>query len=598
MYQLPLAGGPDAKLIAMLKLRLRTKFLISLLILSATVTGATLWLVGRTLRLQVQTQLADDLQNSVAVFQDFQRQREVSLSGSAELVANLPNLKALMTTHDAATIQDASGDLWRLVPSDLFVLADPVGRIMATHTTLPGMTRSVAEDLMKNSLQADQPSYWWYGGGHLYQVFLRPIYFGRPQDGSVLGFLGVGHEISEALAAEVSRVASSQVAFFYGNTPITGTSGTAQSTELARIAASTPGVETPRPSPVKIGDETFLATTVLLAPSVPPFVRLTVLKSYDKGVFFLDRLDRSLIALGLIAIIAGSFGVFLVSYTFTKPLANLVAGVRALAAGDFRYPLGKGEGDEIAELTNSFDRMRTQLQRTQQQLLASEQLATIGRTARSISHDLRHPLTAVLANAEFLRDHNLNAADREELYAEIRTAVDQMTDLVESLLEFSHARESLRRVFGPVEESVERARRTVQAHPAFQRVDISVHREGRCETWFDHLKVERALTNLLLNACEFAPRDSGKIQIDLSEENNRVEIRIADNGPGIPEPIRDKLFRPFVSYGKQNGIGLGLAIGQKIFQDHGGDACLESTEPGRTVFKVSLPIMVSEDGIG
>jgi signal transduction histidine kinase len=581
----------------MLKLRLRTKFLLSLLVLSATVTGATLWLVGRTLRVQVQTQLADDLQNSLTVFQDFQQQREVGLASSAELVANLPNLKALMTTHDAATIQDASADMWRLVPSDVFVLTDPIGKVLAIHTSLPGMTRTVAEDLMKTSLQADQPSYWWYGGGHLYQVFLRPIYFGRPQDGSVLGYLGVGHEISEGLAAEVSRVASSQVAFFYGDKPIAGTSGTAQSADLARIATSTQNGESFRSAQLRIGDETFLAATVLLAPSVPPFVRLTVLKSYDKGALFLDRLDRSLIALGLIAIMAGSFGVFLVSYTFTRPLANLVAGVRALAGGDFAYPLAQREGDEIAELTASFDRMRKQMQTTQQQLLSAEQLATIGRTARSISHDLRHPLTAVLANAEFLRDHNLNAPQREELYGEIRTAVDQMTDLVESLLEFSHARESLRRVLGPVEQSVERARRTVQAHPKFQKVDITVRREGRCETWFDHKKVERALINLLLNACEFAPRDSGKIEIDLSEQNNRVQIRIADNGPGIPEPIRGKLFRPFVSYGKQNGIGLGLAIGQKIFQDHGGDACLESTEPGRTVFKLSLPILISEDGV-
>ena len=70
---------------------------------------------------------------------------------------------------------------------------------------------------------------------------------------------------------------------------ITGTSGTAQSAELARIAANTSSTETPRPSPVKIGDETFLATTVLLAPSVPPFVRLTVLKSYDKGAIFLTE---------------------------------------------------------------------------------------------------------------------------------------------------------------------------------------------------------------------------------------------------------------------------------------------------------------------
>ena len=581
----------------MLKLRLRTKFLLSLLILSIVVTAATLWLVGRTLRLQVQKQLANDLINSVNVFRDFQKQREIGLASSAELVANLPNLKALMTTHDAATIQDASADVWRLVPSDVFVLADPLGRVMAIHTSLPGMTRSVAEELMKGSLQADQPSYWWYGGGHLYQVFLRPIYFGRPQDGSVLGVLGVGHEISETLAGEISRVASSQVAFFYGDAPIAGTAGAAQSSELTRITTNTPDGESSEPKQVRIGDETFLTTTVRLAPSVPPFVRLTVLKSYDQGAIFLDRLDRSLIALGLLGIVAGSLGVFLISYTFTQPLANLVAGVRALARGDFAYPLARSGGDEIAELTTSFDRMRIEMKRTQQQLLAAEQLATIGRTARSISHDLRHPLTAVLANAEFLRYQDLDPDQREELYGEIRTAVSQMTDLVDSLLEFSHARDSLRRVFGPVEQSVERARLSVQAHPAFHRVNISVCREGRCETWFDHKKVERALVNLLLNACEFAPRDSGKIQIDLHEEKDRVEIRIADNGPGIPEPIRDKLFRPFVSYGKQNGIGLGLAIGQKIFQDHGGDACLESSEPGRTVFKLSLPILVSEDGV-
>jgi signal transduction histidine kinase len=172
-----------------------------------------------------------------------------------------------------------------------------------------------------------------------------------------------------------------------------------------------------------------------------------------------------------------------------------------------------------------------------------------------------------------------------------------MTDLVDSLLEFSQARESLRRIFGPLEETVERARRTVQTHPRFHRVDISIRSNGPCETWFDQKKIERALVNLLLNACEVAPRDSGKVEISLQQEKDRVEIRIADNGPGIPAPIRDRLFQPFVSYGKQNGIGLGLAIGQKIFQDHGGNAALESTKPGRTVFKLTLPILISEDGV-
>jgi signal transduction histidine kinase len=233
--------------------------------------------------------------------------------------------------------------------------------------------------------------------------------------------------------------------------------------------------------------------------------------------------------------------------------------------------------------------MRTTLQTTQQQLLASERLATIGRTASSISHDLRHPLTVVVANAEFLCDRRLRPNEREELYGEIRTAVDQMTDLIESLLEFSNARESLRRVFGKVEDTVAGAVHAVHAHPQFHRSNISISREGSCETWFDEKKVERALVNLLRNACEVAPPDTGQVDVKLSETKDYIEIRVVDNGPGVPPPIRQELFQPFVSFGKQNGIGLGLAIVQKIFEDHGGDACLESSEPGRTVFKLTLP---------
>src|SRR5438093_1205876 len=191
----------------MIKLRLRTKFLISLFVVSTSITFATLWMVGRTVRVQVQRQITDDLHNSLVVFRDFQRQREISLASSAEILANLPSLKALMTTRDAATIQDASADIWRLAPSDVFVLADPTGRVMAIHTTIPGITRTIAQELLKDSLATDQSSYWWHGAGHLYQVFLRPIYFGSPKDGSVFGMLGVGHEISGELATEVSHVA-------------------------------------------------------------------------------------------------------------------------------------------------------------------------------------------------------------------------------------------------------------------------------------------------------------------------------------------------------------------------------------------------------
>ncbi|PYU48896.1 MAG: two-component sensor histidine kinase, partial [Acidobacteria bacterium] len=457
----------------MTKFRLRTKFLLSLLAVSSSLTFATLWLVHRSVRVQLKKEIAEDLQNSVIVFRDFQRQREITLTRSAELLANLPSLKALMTSRDAATIQDASGEIGRLAPSDVFVLANPVGKVLAIQTTVPGITRSAAEELLKTSLKADQPSFWWYGAGHLYQVFLQPVYFGPAKNDNLLGVLCIGHEISEGLAMELSRIASSQVAFFYGSTLIVSTLQPEQQSGLARLSPNPSDLSGPIPKGFRLGEEEFLATTVELAPSIPPFVRLSVLKSYDKSAAFLDSLNRVLLGLGLLAVVAGSGMVFLISDTFTKPLANLVSGVRALETGDFAYPLAIRSGDEVAEVAAAFERMRIHLQRSQQELLAAERLATIGRVAGSISHDLRHPLTAVVANSEFLCERDLDTQQREELYREIRAAVDQMTDLVDSLLEFSQVRESLRRVFGPIEATLERAVHTVRARPEFRGLNIS-----------------------------------------------------------------------------------------------------------------------------
>ena len=98
----------------MLKLRMRTKFLLSMLLISAGLTCTSLLLVRHNVQKQVKRELFADLRNSVVTFQNFQREREVTLSHSAELLADLPNLRALMTTQHEATIQDASSDLWRL----------------------------------------------------------------------------------------------------------------------------------------------------------------------------------------------------------------------------------------------------------------------------------------------------------------------------------------------------------------------------------------------------------------------------------------------------------------------------------------------------
>ena len=578
----------------MMKLRMRTKFLLSMLLISAGLTWTSLLLVRRTVQAQVKKSIFADLNNSASTYQNFHRARELTLTHSAELLADLPNLRALMTTQHEATIQDTSTDLWRLAGSDLFVLADRTGKVVALHTASPGFTRQMAQQSLNPSSQ-ESSSQWWYGAQHLYQVFLKPIYSGPAVENKLLGFLVIGYEIDDTVASQVSRIAASQVAFFYGDTIVKSTLDPTHEAELARhsIVHSPPGI--PEPEQVQLGDERFLATSLELAADKTPSVRLVVLKSYDQATAFLDSLNRLLLALGLTAVLGGSALVFFISHTFTRPLGNLVAGVRALGRGDFNYPLDARGGDEVAEVTGAFNRMRDSLLKTQQELIDAERLATIGRMASSVSHDLRHSLAAIVANAEFLCESRLSTDQREELYQEIRIAVNQMTDLIDSLLEFSRTRESLRRTYGSVRESVDRVVQTVRTHPRFHTVRIAVCQEGNCIGWFDTRKLERALYNLLLNACEAiaGAGENGRINIDLREVPGGLQIRLSDNGRGIPESIRGKLFEPFISYGKENGTGLGLTVVQKIVQDHGGDVIVEKTSEEGTVFRITLPIVSS-----
>jgi signal transduction histidine kinase len=474
--------------------------------------------------------------------------------------------------------------LWQLAGSDLFALANRNGRIVALHTYYPEFTWQMAQKSLDASL--DRQERWWFGAQHLYEIFLKPIYFGPASANRLLGFLVIGREMDQHVATQIGRVASSKVAFYYGDDIVTSTLTLANQSQL--MNAHLPNTDS-RPVTVRLGSERFLATTLDLPPRGNPSVRLTVLKSYDAATAFLERINRLLLALGVLALLVGGALVFLISHTFTQPLSKLLAGVAALEHGDFNYALDARGRDEVAELSRAFDRMRESLSKTQQNLLESERLATIGRMASSISHDLRHSLAAIVANAEFLCETQLSAGQREELYQEVRSAVVRMTELIDSLLEFSRTRASLRPIYGDLRDTVATGIETVKSNPQFRDIPIVVKQSGNVEGWFDHRKLERAFSNLVLNACESVDRHTGRVNVLLRELPGGVEITVSDNGHGIPEPVRENLFDPFVSQGKENGTGLGLTVVQKIVQDHGGEVIVERTSSEGTVFRVVLP---------
>jgi signal transduction histidine kinase len=574
----------------MAKIRLRTKFLLSLIVTTTVLTGTVLFIVQNYLRNHARREIYEALHNSVVTFQQFELQRQRGLAQSAVLLADLPNLRALMTTQHAPTIQDASADLWQLTGSDLFLLADRTGKVMALHTSATNYSRDAAQDSLARTLQKGQNRDWWYGGGHLYAVFLQPIYFGAPRDNIVLGVLAVGFEVDKHVADAVARVASCQVAFRYGKDMVVSTLLPNQQQELIARERLKTTRESLHPEGIELGGEVFLGTSLELAPTESRPVTLTVLKSYDAATLFLQELNRLLLGVGLVAVLAGSWLIFLISHTFTRPLANLVSGVRALEKGDFTFPLHVRSRDELAELTTAFDKMRKSLHKSQQDLLHAERLATIGRMASTISHDLRHPLTAILAYAEFQSEGDLDADQRKALYDEILSSVNRMAELISSLLEFSRGQEALRLTHGDVVEALERTLSSVRIRPDFKGIQITVEHEGATGGWFDFKKLDRAFHNLLQNACEAAPAESGKVQIIALGLDDHVEISVADNGPGISDSIRNDVFQPFVTYGKEEGTGLGLAIVQKIVRDHGGEVKVEVTGKSGTTFKVVLPL--------
>jgi len=577
--------------------RLRTKFLLSLLLVSASLTCSTLLVVRHRVELQVREQIRDALQNSVVTFQHIQRLRENTLEESAQVVASQPSLAALMSSHDKRTIENESKLWFNKVAADVFLLADSGGRLMAVESLATGLTEAEAQGLLEQSLGNGNTRDWWLGDGHLLQVSMWPIYFGDPANGSQQGLVVVGYEISDQVAADISRVASSEVAFRYGSKIVVSTLKPAQRDDLARQASGQAARAGDPPADIELGGERFLAATTSLAPGSSPGVELIVLKSYDQATAFLQSLNRWLVILGLTAILAGSLLVFVISDTFTRPLANLVGGVKALERGDFDYPLEARGNDEVSALTKSFDRMRHTLQSAQQELLQAERLATIGRMASTISHDLRHSLTTILAYAEFLSEGSLRESHRVEYYQEIRSAVNQMTDQIQALLEFSRSKTVYRPATVDIAQVIERAVHAVKARPEFDGIEVTASFEGSTEGCFDSGSLERVFHNLVLNACEAVPANSGRIEVSTRQTDEGLEIRVADNGAGIPEEIRDRVFQPFVTAGKDNGIGLGLAVVQKIVQDHGGQVGVESTSAKGTVLRICLPSISSVSGV-
>jgi signal transduction histidine kinase len=218
-------------------------------------------------------------------------------------------------------------------------------------------------------------------------------------------------------------------------------------------------------------------------------------------------------------------------------------------------------------------------------------LALTGRMVHGVAHDIRHYMTAILANADVMDDPRISPKTRAEIRQDVRDAISDICKMLDlTLLSARHEN----RVPTSLEELGDilcHAIRMVQCHPDGRKVDITVDRSMSCRQCVNSVLLSSALFNLVLNACQaiFRGNGSGAVHVKIDRVDSVTFIRVTDSGPGIPESIKHKLFESCRTKRSNGEYGLGLAFAEHAARVHGGSLKLEESRPGKTVFSLSLP---------
>ncbi|MGA8731395.1 MAG: ATP-binding protein [Terracidiphilus sp.] len=570
-------------------IRTRVLLITATAIIIASATFVSLLTIRHRLQEVVMANLSADLLRSIATFEDMQAQRMSALDRENSLLADLPSLKALMTTSDERTIQDGAIEFWKVGGNDLFALANRDGHIVAAYAGGRPATSTLRTDL--EPLLSGSPRPYVISENRLIACSVKPLYFGSQAEGTILGYVISGFSIDQGAVGQLSRATGVDAIFktrqrILVSSLASAVNGTLDANQISASQGRSEAIT------VNIGEERYLAVARDLSSAASAPLELIELKSLDQEERSIHQIDRLVLLAGLVALMLGTGLMTVLSRAVTRPLEDLNAGVRAFAAGDSSHILPYRGTVEVRELSTAFAAMRREIIQANQALLESERLATIGRMASSVSHDLRHYLAAIYANSEFLASGRLSDEERAEILTDIHSAVDGTTELLESLLIFSRSGPGIRRSHQLVATLVDRAVAMVRSHPDAAKVEFDVRNHNPAETTaiVDGKQIERAIYNLLLNACQAVRAGDDRARIVVTFEVRPTEIicEVADNGDGVPEHIRSTLFEPFVSEGKQKGTGLGLTLSQCIAREHGGDVILVSSRQGETIFRLSL----------
>jgi signal transduction histidine kinase len=248
----------------------------------------------------------------------------------------------------------------------------------------------------------------------------------------------------------------------------------------------------------------------------------------------------------------------------------------------------------VENLLQNADQARSELEKSRENLLQAEKMATVGKLAAGMAHSIRNPFTSIKMRLFSLGRSLELAADQEEDFEVISQEIRHLDTIVQNFLEFSRPPRLVMQCISPsgiVDNAVQLLKHRLKSYGV--SIDV-IRRQMLPEVSADPEQLKEVLVNLIINACE-AMGSSGTIVIDEqvsasgSPKRQEVIIRLSDSGPGIPESLAEKIFEPFFTT-KEDGTGLGLSIASNILTEHGGTLTLQGSQTGGATFIIRLPI--------
>ncbi|MGD0359732.1 MAG: ATP-binding protein [Bryobacteraceae bacterium] len=561
------------------RLSLLWKILLSTSLAVTLLFALTGWIVLRNAVETTTSTMQDEVSASFQAYQSLWEARAELLGSVSLTLSQMSDVRSAFGTRDPATIRDTANELWKklAIKNAVFLVTDAPGKVIASVGGMP-----VAEQDVRTAAARfpEQVSGFLVRGGRLYQTVFTPVYLEDvPQNVLVAGY-GVDSLVAKQLKADTG---GSEFLFVSKGQPVASSLAPEAARQVAARLAAHPNLERVSDG----GIEYAARPTQLLDIEGKAIGNLWILRSFETASERLAALRRNIILLWLLAIAASLGLTYVLARRIVEPLKELDRAAAEVSRQNYAHRVKVVSQDELGRLARTFNAMCASIQQARQELIRQERISTIGRLSSSIVHDLRNPLAAVYGGAEMLVDADLAPLQVKRLAANIYRASRRIQELLQDLLNVSRGSARGAEVCN-LRDVAAAGCESLMASAEAQRVVVQIGIPDEIELPLERNRMERVFSNLVGNALEMMP-DGGRIQISAAAQNGFVVADVRDTGPGIAPEIRDSLFEPFVSAGKKNGLGLGLALARQTVLDHGGDLWAEF-EPGRgACFRLRLP---------